>query len=107
LSHNLFGFGANRFDTLLQTQKELLSTFEQINRERLARVQQETELATKFAGKLTSVRSVPDLMATYQHWLSRRMEMFADDGRKLFEDGQRVINAATRLLSNGSSGRRT
>jgi hypothetical protein len=106
LTDSLFGFGANRFEKVFESQKELFNTFEQINQEWFARAQQENELAIEFAGKLTSARSVPDIMNAYQQWLCRRMLMFADDGRKVFDDCQRVIDAATRLLSNGNRARR-
>jgi len=31
--------------------------------------------------------------------------MMAEDGRRLFADGQKIVEAGTRLLSNGSSGK--
>jgi hypothetical protein len=85
-------------------QKELLGTFEQINRERVARAQQETELASAFAGKLTSARSIPEVMNAYQEWAAKRMEMFTEDGRKLAEDSQKIFSATAKLLSNGTKG---
>jgi Phasin protein len=101
---DFLGFGAMGVETMMQAQKELLDTFEQLNRERLGRAQQETELAAKFAGKMTSARSVPDVMTAYQEWAAKRMEMFAEDSRKLFDDSYKVFNATTRLFPNGRGG---
>ena len=59
------------------------------------------EFASEFAGKITSARSVPDVMNAYQSWISKRMALCLEDGRKLFEDGQRVLNTTMKLLSIG------
>jgi Phasin protein len=93
--------GAKRFETFMDVQKQLVGIFEQLNRDQLARAKQETDLASEFAGKVTSARSIPDVMAAYQEWLSKRMTLFTEDGRKLFEDSQKVVNATMRFLSNG------
>ena len=59
------------------------------------------EFASEFAGKITSARSVPDVMNAYQSWISKRMALYVEDGRKLFDDGQRVLNTTMKLLSIG------
>jgi hypothetical protein len=41
-------------------------------------------------------------MAAYQEWASRRFEMMAEDGKHLLADTQKLMEAATRLLPNGS-----
>ena len=94
-------FGAKRIETFMDVQKQLVETFEQLNREQLARMKQETELASEFAGKVTKARSIPDIMTAYQGWLSKRMALFTEDGRKLFEDSQKVVSTTMRFLSNG------
>jgi len=95
------GFGAKRIETFMEVQKQLVEIFEQLNRDQVARAKRETELASEFAGKVTSARSIPDIMTAYQEWLSKRMTLFTEDGRKLFEDSQKVVTASMRLLSNG------
>jgi hypothetical protein len=59
------------------------------------------ECASEFAGKITSARSVPDVMNAYQNWVSKRMAFYMEDGQKLFEDSQRVLNTTMKLLSIG------
>jgi thiamine kinase-like enzyme len=94
-------FGAKRVETFMQVQKQLVESFEQINREQLARVRQETELASEFAGKVSKARSIPDIMTAYQEWLSKRMALFTEDSRKLFENSQKIVNTTMRFLSSG------
>jgi hypothetical protein len=101
IAGDLVGFGAKRIETFMAVQKQLVEIFEELNRDQLARAKQETELASEFAGKVTSARSIPDIMTAYQEWLSKRMTLFTEDGRKLFDDSQKVVNATMRLLSNG------
>ena len=90
-------------ETLKEVQKQLLDTFEHFNRQQTARAKREMELASEFAGKVTSARSVPDVTNAYQNWISKRMALYVEDGRKLFEDSQRVLNTTMKLLSLGKS----
>ena len=90
---------AKRVEAVKEVQKQLLDTFEQFNRQQLVRSKQETELASEFAGKITSARSVPDVINAYQNWISKRMALYAKDGRKLFDDSQRILNATMKPLA--------
>src|SRR5262245_43398119 len=63
-----FASEATRIQTLTELQKQLLDTFEQLSREQLARMKQETELASDLAGKVTSASSMRDVMSAYQDW---------------------------------------
>jgi hypothetical protein len=66
------------------------------------RAQSEANLASEFAFKLTAARSLPEVMAAYQKWTSRRFEMMAEDGKHLLADTQKFMEVGVRLLSNGS-----
>jgi len=59
------------------------------------------EFASEFAGEITSARSVPDVINAYQNWISKRMAFYMEDGKKLLEDSQRVLNTTMELLSIG------
>jgi hypothetical protein len=93
--------GAKRFESLMEVHKKLLDTFERVQRDRLARAMEETKLASEFATKVTSARSIPDIMAIYQEWITKCEKMIAEDGRKFLDDSQKVANAALSLLSDG------
>jgi hypothetical protein len=87
---------SKRLETVKDVQKQLLDTFEQFNREQIARAQQEINLASELSAKVASARSVPDVMNAYQSWISKRMALFV-------EDGQRIVNATMKLLSIGKA----
>ena len=93
--------GQKQVDAMVDMQKELIGVFEEVNREWTARAQTEAEFATEFAGKLSAARSIPDTATIYQEWLTRRMELFAEDSRRVVADSQKLMAAAARLLSQG------
>jgi hypothetical protein len=96
-------FETKRVETVKEVQKQLLDTFEQFNRQQLARGKQEMEFASEFAGKITSARSLPDVINAYQNWISKRMALYMEDGQKLFEDSRGVLNTTMKLLSIGKT----
>ena len=69
---DFFGFGSTRMESLLDMQKRVVESFEQFNRAQVERAKRETELASDFAAKVTSARSLPEVMNAYQDWLSKR-----------------------------------
>jgi hypothetical protein len=91
---------SKRVETVNEVQKQLLDTFEQFNRQQLARGKQEMEFASEFAKEITSARSVPDVMNAYQNWISKLMALY-------MEDGQRVLNTTKKLLSIGKESNNT
>src|SRR5215467_12904414 len=52
--------------------------------------------------KLPTMRSVPEAMQAYQECISQRMQMAAEDGRRLSEDCQKIMQKITTSLTNGS-----
>jgi hypothetical protein len=84
----------------LNMQKELFDTYGQVGRAWLARVQSEVDLWTKLAAKLAATRSVPEAMGAYQECMVQQMQMIAEDGRRLSENCQEIVNKITRSLSN-------
>src|SRR5262245_26224916 len=98
-SKNPRHIGADHLASLMNMQRELLSTLEQIQREQLARTMEGTKLAADLAAKVASARSIPDIVTIYQEWITRNMELFAEDSRRFMDDSQKIANATTRLLS--------
>lgn len=94
--------GKKRIEEFVNTQKELVEKLQAMNRQWFDRAQAEANLASELASKLTAARSIPDAMAAYQEWASRRFEMMAEDGKHLLADTQKFMEAATHLLPNGS-----
>ena len=94
--------GKKRIEEFVNTQKELVEKLQEMNRQWFDRAQVEANLASELASKLTAARSIPDAMAAYQEWASRRFEIMAEDGKHLLADIQKFMEAATHLLPNGS-----
>ncbi len=47
------------------------------------------------------IRSVPEAMAAYQECVAQRMQLAAEDGRRLFEESQKITHKIARTASNG------
>ena len=84
--------------------KEFLDTLEEINRAWMARAQSGVTLASELVGKLAAARSVPEAAAAYQECMTRHMELFAEDGRRMVADSEKLMRVGARLFSNGSLG---
>jgi hypothetical protein len=97
----LFQLGKRQTDAVLNLQKELLDTYEEASRAWLSRVKSEVELWSNLASKLTATHSVPEGLETYRDCVSQRVQMAAEDGRRLFDDGQKIIGVITRSLNGG------
>jgi hypothetical protein len=99
--------GATHMASLMDMQRELLGTLEQIQRDQLARTMEGTKLVADLAAKVTSARSIPDIVTIYQEWITRHMELFAEDSRRFLNDSQKIANATTRMLSQREGGTST
>jgi Phasin protein len=113
--------GKKGFDAIIHMQRELCDALGEMNRDWFARAQAEANLASEFATRLTTARSVPDTAIMCQEWMGRRMEMFAEnsrrfvadsrrfveDSRRFLADSQKFMEASARFLSGGFGGRST
>src|SRR5262245_30072381 len=84
--------GEKQAEAMTAMQQELAEVCEQISRAWMARLQAEGELWSGLATKMSAARSVPDAVAVYQECATKRMQMAADDGRRLFEDSQKIMS---------------
>jgi Phasin protein len=100
-SMSIFDFGKQNTEATLNIQKELLDAYEQASRAWLARVQSEVDLWSQLATKLTATRSVPEALGAYQESVAQRMQMAAEDGRKLSDEGREVLRKITQSMSKG------
>jgi hypothetical protein len=98
--------GKERTEAMLAVQKELLEGYEEASRAWIARVKSEVELWSHLAAKLSSSASIPEGMEAYRECVSHRMQMAAEDGKRLFEEGQKIIGTLTKSFGNGLSQKR-
>jgi hypothetical protein len=94
--------GRKQIEALVNAQTELFDRLQDTNRRWLDRMQAEANLASEFATKLTSARSIPDAMTACRDWASRRFELMAEDVKHVLDDTQKFMQTGSRLLSNGS-----
>lgn len=80
---------------------DFMALCDEIRGEWLSRASCEADLATKLMEKLTTSHSIPETAAAYGEWMSRRMELLADDSRRVWADAQKVMGAGTRWISGG------
>jgi hypothetical protein len=113
--------GKKSVDTIIDMQRELCDALGEMNQSWFARAQAEAHLASEFATRLTTARSVPDTAIMCQEWMGRRMELFAEnnrrfvadsqkfieDSRRFVADSQKFMEAGARFLSGGFGGRST
>ena len=95
------GSGKEQTEALLGMQQELLAACEQASRAWLARVKSEVDLWSELATKLTKTRSAPEALSAYQECVAQRMQMAAEDWRRLSDDYQKVMQAITQSPTNG------
>ena len=93
--------GKKRLEELVAMQTELFEKFQEMNRNWFERLQSEAALASEFTNRLTAARSIPETTTVCQDWAKRRMEMSAEDAKRLMADGQKVFQTGTNMLANG------
>jgi hypothetical protein len=87
-------------EALIQFQSQMFQEGQIINRHFIDRMQSEASLMTEFASRLAAARPVPDTITVCQDWAGRRMTLASEDTQYLVAEGQKVVEAGARLLSN-------
>lgn len=101
---NVANWGQHQTEAALNLQKAIMESCEQASRTWIDRMQSEISLWSDLASKLSSTKSVPEAFETYSKCMSQRMQMAADDGRKLVEEAQQLTQKLTQSLGNGRPG---
>jgi hypothetical protein len=87
------------------TGSEFVHALQEMSRDWIGRATAEVELGLKLSKKLTDAHSVPDAITAYQEWLSDEMNARAEDARLFMSNGQKIMDASSRLLlSSPTSG---
>lgn len=94
-------WGQEQTEAAMALQKTLLESCDQASRAWLARVQSEVSLWSDLANKLSGTKSIPEAFDAYTKSVSQRMQMAADDGRKLVEEYQQLTQKIARSVGNG------
>jgi len=93
-------WGQEQTEAAMALQKALLESCDQASRAWLARVQSEVSLWSDLANKLSGTKSIPEALEAYSKSVSQRMQMAAEDGRKLVDECQQLTQKFTKSLGN-------
>jgi hypothetical protein len=89
------------------TGSEFFNALQEMSRDWMGRATAEVELGLKLSKRLSAAHSVPDAVAAYEEWLSDELGARAEDARLLMSNGQKFMDASSRLLSNNWTSART
>jgi hypothetical protein len=90
-------------ETIVQMQKHMFDTLAEMNQRWLGRTTAEANLASELGAKLVAARSLPESAEACQRWMAQRMKLAAEDGQRFATDSQKLMQATTRVFSNGWS----
>jgi hypothetical protein len=92
------------FETLAAIQKQLLDVLNKANREWVAFLNEEVELASNLSKKMTTAKSIPDATAAYQELISRQMELMTQQAKIIFQNTQEFTKTCMQVVSGGRAG---
>jgi hypothetical protein len=82
-------------------QAEFSKYLQEASKTWLARLQSEASLASQLASELAAARSLPETTTAWQHWTKRRIELFAEDSRRLLADTEKLMETGGRMFGKG------
>ncbi len=95
-----FELGKSGTDALVNMQKELLDSYQEAGQVWLKRVKSEVQLWSELAQQLSGSQSISESLKAYQDCASHRMQMVAEDGQLLLEEGQKLVGAIGKSLTD-------
>jgi Phasin protein len=98
---SLLKLGREQTEATFKIQKDVLEAYEEASRAWLARVQSEVELWSELATRLATTRSVPEALSAYQESVAQRMQMAAEDGKRLSDDCREMMGKIAGSFSKG------
>jgi hypothetical protein len=93
--------GKERAEQMFKLQAEFSKYLQEASKAWLARLQSESSLASQLASELAAARSLPETTTAWQHWTKRRIELFAEDSRRLLADTEKLMETGGRMLGKG------
>jgi hypothetical protein len=97
----LLKLGREQTEATFKIQKDVLEAYEEASRAWLARVQSEVELWSQLATRLAATRSIPEALGAYQELVAQRMQMAAEDGKRLSDDCREIMGKIAGSLPKG------
>jgi hypothetical protein len=101
LAAGLARSGQKHVEDMISFQREFSSYLKDLNENWLAHMQSEAGLASEFTSKLSETQSIPETANLCREWANRRVELFAEDGKRFFADIQKFMETGVRTLASG------
>jgi hypothetical protein len=76
---------------------ELFDSFNETSRRWLGCVEAEAKLTSELTAKLTAARSLPDVLAAYQDWGMRHLEMIGGETKHFLDDAQKLMQSGAHV----------
>jgi hypothetical protein len=96
-----FKMGGGQAEAEIALHREILDFYEPAGRAWLERVQSEVAMWTELATKLTATRSILEAIDTYAKYVSQRLQMAAEEGRRLAEESHQITQKITQAFAKG------
>ena len=90
----------NAMEFMMGAQKLLLEEMVFAGNEMLERTRTETHLLSEFVSKMAGSHSVKDLKTMGQECAQHQIDFIRRDSERLFKHGERMMEAASKLLAN-------
>jgi Phasin protein len=100
-AESLLKLGREQSEATFKIQKDVLEAYEEASRAWLARVQSEVDLWSQLATRLAATRSIPEALGAYQESVAQRMQMAAEDGKRLSDDCRDIMSKIAGSLTKG------
>jgi hypothetical protein len=100
-AESLLKLGREQTEATFKIQKDVLEAYEEASRAWLARVQSEVDLWSQLATKLATTRSIPEALGAYQESVAQRMQMAAEDGKRLSDECREIMGKIAGSLPKG------
>jgi hypothetical protein len=97
----LVAFGKDQAEAMLNAQKDLFEVYEEAGHTWLSHVKLEVDLWSKLATKLAGTRSAPEALGAYQESVTQWMQLATEDGKRLFDECQKVAQIVAQSASSG------
>ena len=74
-------------------QKDVLEAFRQMSHDWFEKTQSEIRLAAEFSAGLSAARSMPEVIAAWQAWWTKRLGMMVEDGVHMCANAEKLLRA--------------
>ncbi|WP_068012802.1 phasin family protein [Rhodoplanes sp. Z2-YC6860] len=91
----------NGFGNILAGQSALFRELNAVGQHWVDAAQAQLNVTAELMSHLASAHTLPDFVTAYQECAAKRLALASEESRRLLDDCQRCMTAATKSFSNG------